>query len=191
MRKNYLEYLKSKCESFFKDSSVFEIILYGSYTKGKIDFNDIDLLIIFQETNLKHRTNKAQELKNSIKENLKKPVDVKTINLKELFDKNFLPRKNVLIEGISLKDGIRLSKKLGFEGRVIFSYSLKNLTHNEKTKFSYSLNGRNTKGLLKKTESKKLGRGVISTPIENSYIIESLLNKYNIDFSKKNTLISL
>mgnify|MGYP001560026122 CR=1 FL=1 len=125
MQKNYLESLKSISKKFIKKEKIFDIVLYGSTVKGKEEERDVDLLIIFEDLELKKRTEISQDFKSNIK-SIVKNLDVKTINLKEFFDINFLARQNILIEGISLIDDLPISNRLGFEGFSIFSYNLKN-----------------------------------------------------------------
>ena len=187
MQKDYLNYLISKSKKFVKKNQIFDIILYGSSVKGKLDINDIDIVIIFQEKSLKERLEIAQEFKRKIKSNLK--IDMKTINIKELFEKDFLARQGILIEGYSLLHREKFSKRLGFKGYSIFTYNLKNINHNEKTKFTYALIGRRgEKGMLKQTNACSLGKGAVKIPIENSIIFEDFLKKWELNYKKENIL---
>lgn len=189
MQEDYLKYLKLESKKFAKQHNILDIILFGSVVKGKQEAGDIDLLIIFKDETLKNRTEIGQRFKRVVKK-IKNP-DVKTINLKELFDEDFLARQGVLIEGFSLLKNKAFSKSFGFEGYALFSYSLKNLNHNEKTKFTYVLIGRNKEGILKQTNTKHLGRGSVMVPIQNSLMFEEFLEKWKISYTKKNILVSL
>ena len=139
---------------------------------------------------LKERLNLAQNFKNKIKSNLN--LDIKTINLKELFEKEFLARQGILIEGYSLPHKEKFSKRLGFIGYSIFTYNLLNLNHNEKTKFTYALIGRRgEKGMLKQINSITLWKGAVKIPIENSIIFEDFLKRWNLNYKKENILEAL
>ncbi len=187
MQENYLRCLASESKRFAKKKGIFDILLYGSIVKGKINAEDIDILLIFDSENLKKRTELAHEFKEIIKD--KKKVDIKTINLKELFESDFLARQGILIEGYSLLFNEDFSRRIGFVGKSIFSYTLKKLNHNEKTKFTYALIGRrNEPGILKRTESVPIGRGAIKSPIKNSLIFEEFLQRWKINYTKKNIL---
>lgn len=189
MLKNYLRLLKLKSKKF-KNKDIFDIILYGSVIKGKIEARDIDILIIFNELSLNKRAEIAQRFKEKIASGINK-LDIKTINLSELFDSDFLARQAVLAEGCSLVYDMPLSEKIGFLSYILFTYNLKNLNHNEKTRFTYSLIGRNkNKGVLKKLNAKPLGKGVVLLPIENSLIFEDFLKEWKISHNKRNILIS-
>ena len=190
MQKNYLESLKSVSKKFTKREKIFDIVLYGSTTKGKDEGRDIDILIIFENLKLKKRTEISQDYKKNVKE-LVKNIDVKTINLKEFFDKEFLARTGVFVEGISLVYKTPFSERLGFEGYILFTYDLKNLSHNKKTKFIYALIGRKKEGMLKKLEAKHLGRGAIIVPIKNGLIFEEFLERWKINYKLKRILVSI
>ncbi|OGJ20405.1 hypothetical protein A3K73_00130 [Candidatus Pacearchaeota archaeon RBG_13_36_9] len=190
MLKNYLKYLESECEKFAKQQKLFDIVLYGSSVKGKEEAGDIDLLLVFEDENLKERVRVAQELKEILSKKLKN-IDLKTINLKELFEKEFLARQGILIEGHSLLYNKDFSKRLGFEGAALFTYNLKGLNHNEKTKFTYALIGRNGPGMIKKLGVEALGRGAVMVPVKESLVFEDFLQKWKLNYKKKNILISL
>lgn len=190
MLKNYLEHLESVCKKFSKKHNLFDIVLYGSAAKGKEEARDVDILLIFKEKKLKERTDISQELKEILHKRIEK-IDIKTINLEGLFEKGFLARQGILIEGYSLLHNIPLSKKLGFKGYALFTYNLKNLNHNEKTKFTYALIGRKSQGIIKQLNAEPLGKGAIIVPVENSLIFEDFLQKWKINYNKKNVLVSL
>ena len=104
--------------------------------------------------------------------------------------KEFLARQGILIEGYSLPHKEKFSKRLGFIGYSIFTYNLLNLNHNEKTKFTYALIGRNNEGILKITNSNQFGKGSISVPIENSEMVEDFMKKWKVNYRKKKILIA-
>ena len=188
IQNNLLKFLKFESKKFV-NKEVFDIIIYGSSVMSKEEPGDTDIIIIFKEKALKERLDIAQEFKNRIKGKVKNP-DIKTINLIELFDLNFLARQGIIAEGYSLIDSKSFSSKMGFKGYVLFTYSLKNLNHNEKTKFTYSLIGRNSKGMLEISEAVSLGKGAFVVPIEKSILFEDFLKQWKINYKSKKTLIS-
>lgn len=190
MLKSYLKYLISVCKKFAKQHNIFDIILYGSAVKGKEEARDIDLLLIFLGTKLKERTNIAQKLKGILKKKIER-IDIKTINLLELLGKEFLARQGIFVEGYSLLHNVAFSERLGFKSYALFTYNLKNLSHNEKTKFTYALIGRNREGIIKELNAEPLGKGAIIVPIKNSLIFEDFLQRWKINYKKKDILISL
>ena len=189
MQKDYLKYLISISKKFSKNKDIFDIVIYGSSIKGKINERDVDVLVIFKEKSLNERIEIVQKIKETIKEKIKN-IDLKTINLSELFEREFLARQAILSESYSLIYKIPFSERMGFENYILFTYSLKNLNHNEKTKFVYSLIGRNREGILQKLKAKSLGKATLIIPIENSIIFEEFLQKWKIKYNKKNIMIS-
>ena len=187
MQKSSLEYLKSESRKF-KDSQLFDIVLYGSSVKSKEEPRDTDILIIFKEKNLNERLEIAHKFKEKIKKRISNP-DVRAINLIELFDLNFSARQGIFTEGYSLIDNLSFSSRIGFRGYALFTYSLKSLSHNNKTKFTYSLIGRNGKGMIEKTNAVPLGKGAIIVPIEKSIMFEDFLNLWKVNYKMKKALI--
>ena len=190
MLENYSKYLASLCKKFAKENDVFDIVIYGSIMKGKDDARDVDILLIFKEKKLNERVEISQKLKEILRKK-RLHVDIKSINITELFEKEFLARQGILVEGLSLVYGINMSQRLGFESYSLFTYKLTNLNHNEKTKFTYALIGRTSEGMIKQLQAKPLGKGAIIVPIDKSIIFESFLNRWNINYKKSNILISL
>ncbi len=189
MQKNYLKYLISRSKKFAQKKEIFDILLYGSSVKGKEKPRDTDILMLFERTPLKERTEIAHEFKIFISKKYK--TDVKTINLKELFEREFLARQGVLIEGYSLLHKEKFSERLGFGGYSLFNYNLKNFNHNKKTKFTYALIGRrNEKGIIKQLDIIPCGKGVYKVPIENSLVFEEFLIKWGVEYNKENILVS-
>lgn len=190
MSKNYLKFLELNCKKFKKENKeIWDIVIYGSFVKGKTDFNDIDLVIIFQSVPLNKRLETSQKLKHILKKEIK-DIDIKTMNFEDFFDENFLARQGILIEGLSLIKNKPLAELMGFGGYSIFSYNLKNLNHNKKTQFTYALSGRKSVGVLKSLKGISLGRGAVKIPIKQSIEFESFLQKWNIEYKKRNILES-
>src|SRR3989338_5720745 len=119
MQNSLLKYLKSESKKSL-DKRIFDIVIYGSYVKSKKEPNDIDIVIVFFNESLNERLSFAQEFKNKLKEKIKN-LDIKAINLPELFDKNFLARAGITSEGYSLLTDSPFSLKMGFKGYSLFS----------------------------------------------------------------------
>ena len=189
MPKDYLNYLTLESKKFAKKNDVFDIILYGSFVKGKDEARDIDILVIFKQKNLKERTDLVQDFKEILTKKINN-IDLKTINLRELFEKELLARQSILVEGYSLLSDMALAEKIGFKGYALFTYNLQKLNHNEKTKFTYALSGRKTEGLKGKVKAEHLGKGVVLVPINKSSIFESFLKEWKIKYKSKKVLAS-
>lgn len=188
MSKNYLNLLDSACKKFVKGREIVDVVLYGSAVKGKEEARDVDIIIIFSGKTLRERQSMVQELKLELKKTAEN-VDVRSINMAELFDATFLARQNIIIEGISLLDKKPLAEKLGFKGYAIFTYNLKNFSHNKKTKFNYALSGRASLGVLKSLGGSSLGRAALQIPIKNSYEFEEFLKKWGVNYKMNYALV--
>jgi len=186
---NFLKLIISKSKKYKKNKEIFDIVLYGSLVRRKRKVNDIDILFIFYQLPLKERLIITQQFKKEI--STIRNIDIKTINLDELFSKNFLAKQGVLIEGISLIDNKPFSEKIGFNGFGLFSYKTTQLSNTEKVRFSYALNGRRKEiGFLERVEGKKIGNGVFLIPIKNSELFYEFLEKWKIEFKIKKILVS-
>lgn len=188
IQSNLLSFLKSESKKFAGED-IFDIVIYGSSVMSKEEPEDIDIAIIFKEKGLKERLDIAHEFKNKIRVKIKN-LDVKAINLIELFDSNFLAKQGIFAEGYSLVDGQAFSSKIGFKGYSLFTYSLKSLNHNEKTKFTYSLIGRKDKGMIDKVGAVPLGKGAVIVPIEKGILFEDFLKQWKVNYKTKKALIS-
>ncbi len=195
MLNSSLKKLASACRRFAKRHALFDIVLYGSSVRGKQEAGDTDLLLIFRTEPLKLRAEMAQDLKGILDREVtgqeKGRLDVKTMNLDDLFDGSFLARQGVLVEGYSLLHGAPLAERLGFSGYTLFTYNLKNLTHTQKTRFTYALIGRNREGMREKLSAQALGKGALIVPMRNSYAFEAFLQRWDVAYKTKRILVSL
>jgi len=186
---NFLKLIISKSKKYKKNKEIFDIVLYGSLVRRKRKVNDIDILFIFYQLPLKERLIITQQFKKEI--STIRNIDIKTINLDELFSKNFLAKQGVLIEGISLIDNKPFSEKIGFNGFGLFSYKTTQLSNTEKVRFSYALNGRRKEiGFLERVEGKRVGNGAFLIPIKNLELFYEFLEKWKIEFKIKKILVS-
>ena len=171
-----------------KNKDIFDILVYGSFTKGKYDPRDIDIAVIFREAKLKERLEKIQLIKRKIKS---KKIDIKAYLLEDLFKKEVFSRSGLFLEGVSVFDGRSFSRKIGFKGFVLYVYNLRGKTHTDKVKFNYVLSGRNGKGIVEMLEGKHLSPGTILMPVKNSFEFEDVLKLHKISFKKKNMLVQI
>lgn len=176
---------KSLKKKIGSDKDILDVILYGSHPKGKSKPRDIDVMVVFLRGRLEDRLNKIQEIKEEWNDD---KLDIKQSLVTDFLSPEFFARTGILLEGVSLLDNKRISAKLGFKGYSVFSYDLKNLDHNDKIRFGYVLAGRNSRGILKKLNAVKLGKGAVKIPIENSLEFEEVLNMHNIRYKKSDVL---
>jgi len=175
-----------------KHRKVFDVILYGSTIKGKEKPNDFDFMLILRGAKEGERFDLAFEFKEKLLD-LGFPhekLDVKAINLENLFDPNYLTTPGILIEGFSLTKGRPIHELMNGESYALFTLNLSRLDGNNKTKFQFALKGRDGKGrVIKELNGSYLGPWVIMIPIENTHKfrilgvlgsrVQELLNVWN------------
>ncbi|MCK5022568.1 MAG: nucleotidyltransferase domain-containing protein [Candidatus Aenigmarchaeota archaeon] len=189
-RSSVLPELKLISSNFAKKrKKIWDICIYGSFVRGKIKSNDIDIAIILKEPLcVNKKLEIAQELRSHLKE-LEHEFDVKCVDIKDFIDPSFMAGAGIIGEGFLLVKGRKLSEVLGFKSYAIFTYNLKNLTNSEKVMFNYSLNGRRGEsGLLDITNSEHIGSGVLKTPVEKSEEFKEFFEKHKIDFKMSKSL---
>jgi predicted nucleotidyltransferase len=188
MSEEYPKSLVSRSREFRKKNpEILDIIIYGSSATGKSNPRDIDIMLLFKDVQLGKRLTYAQEFKTAIRGEFP-GADVKTMNLMDLFDRNFLARQGILLSGVSLITKERMCEKLGFRAYAIFSYNLKGMDHNQKTKFNYALNGRLAEGVLKSLKGISLGRGSVKIPVESGSEFEEFLEGWKVRYKKEHVL---
>ena len=153
-----LSAIKSKVKIYLKDPEILDIILFGSYIKGKNEPNDIDLAII------------------SDKKEIKKigGFHISLIKPKEIFFNPPSIINTLFREGYSLKNNKFLSEVMRFKSKILFSYSLTNLNPSTKVKIVKLLRGNNSKGMVKEYGGEWIARQVFIVPLNAEYIIEKL-----------------
>ena len=182
-----LEKLK-KCLISEKKENIFDIVVFGSLVKGKLNPRDADILFVFLNGTLKERLNLIQEIKNKLKNKIQIDLDIKQALLKDLFSAEFLARTGILLEGFSIFKNKKFCETLGFHSYALFWYDLKSLNHTEKVKFNYILAGRNQKGVIELFNGARLMSGVVKIPVEHSLEFENILKNNKINYNKKNIL---
>ncbi len=179
-----LEQLRKKLDlNWIKKNNVWDVVLYGSYARGKTDSNDIDLAIILKEKiSVKNKMILGQELRKMLA--FKGIVlDVKMLDFDDLLNPGVLNRESVLSEGISIIKKDYVAERFGFAPFVLIEYELKKLTPSKKKMFYYALQGR-TKGtgILAQIKGTLISNEVIKIPLKSYEEIKSLLEEHAISY---------
>ncbi|MFT4310765.1 MAG: nucleotidyltransferase domain-containing protein [Candidatus Woesearchaeota archaeon] len=112
-----------------------DIILFGSSVKGKNNYQDIDILIIFTKT-----------INKDIEYALRKSIansHITSITQEEFALDTFRAKEGIFLEGISLLTHKNISHSIGFDSFAFIQYDLQSLTKSQKVQFYYALQGRN------------------------------------------------
>ena len=174
-------------------------ILYGSAARGELtEASDIDLMLIFD---VPHNPETGGELEDAhrILGEIKteRRLQIIATNLKQALDPDFLD--NISREGLIIygKPVILTTENLQLKPYVIYTYTVKGLPQMKKSRLQRALKGYKVvrklggkvyksekNGLLKTLQAKKLGKGVMMVPQENSKALEKLFTQHNIKHVK-------
>ncbi len=166
--------LKKICE---REKLVVDIILFGSAVREKAKPNDVDVAVLFREENYEEMDRVSYEIKklgDSLDLNLHiEPLAIDNIHTEPVY-------LSLIHEGFSVRHGDFINKKLKTESMLLVTYSLKNLTHSQKTLFGYALKGRKegAKSILRESGGEAIGRNNILVPVEKSEKIRSFLDSW-------------
>jgi len=165
LKKNLQKILK-------KYDFVVDIIIFGSYLKGRDNPKDIDLAFIVKE--------KEIDLIPSIKKDLGiDKVHLEFILVEKVYSNTLF--LSLLNEGYSVREETYLRKILGTRPMRLYSYDLKHLaTRSQKTLFGIALNK-----TLVKVNGKRIGIGVILIPIRQTSFFEDFLEVWGLKYKTR------
>ena len=182
MLKELLRNMKflSKIQNILKEDEeeILDIIIFGSFVKGKEKPKDLDLLVVY-----KAKIN--SELSYKIKKQLETfgfEIDLVSKSYSDLFKTDFLAREAYLSEGYSLVQKKFIAEGLGYKSMVIFRYDIKNFNKSQRMRFYYSLYGRNSEGMIKRLKLYKFSERIIISLIEESENVKEYLNSWGIKY---------
>jgi len=182
-----LKILESKSLLFFKKHpELLDIVLFGSFRKGKEHPEDADVILLFKE---KKNFDVLQEYRRLVESALKMEVDALGKSYAELFDSSFLARTAFLSEGYSLVRKRSISESLGYEAKILFTYNLQGKSKSERMRFYYSLYGRNSVGMLNKLKAEKYTDTVILCPTSTQTEMREFLTSWKVEFKEKSVLM--
>jgi len=174
-------------------------ILYGSAARGELtEGSDIDLMLVFDVPHNPETGGELEVAHRILGEiETERRLQVVATNLKQALDPDFLD--NISREGLIIygKPLILTTENLQLKPYIIYTYSVKGLPQTEKTMLQRALKGYKVvrklrgkvyksekNGLLETLQAKKLGKGVIMVPQENSKALEKLFTQHNIKHVK-------
>lgn len=172
---------KSIIERFYEKnkSEIVDILIFGSVVRGKIEANDLDLLLISLK---KMDTDIIYVLRKDI-EKMYKNISIKNITYSELFGESFKAKGAFISEGYSLINKNFISSAMGYTSFYLFKYKLKGFNKSERMRFYYSLYGRGgSKGMLKTLNAKKFSESVLLVPVEKTEEAKEYLGNIKVPY---------
>ena len=140
-----------------------DIVLFGSFVKGKLEPKDIDIALLM----------KSQADISKIKDGIKSALMNADI---EIVDSIYSPLWAVLMrEGFSVRKNKFLFEIYRLEPVVLYKYSLKKLNPVQKVQFT-----RGIKRILKDTKGKILSRAVVLVPLNKKIEFDEFLLTWNL-----------
>lgn len=167
--------------TWIKKNEVWDVVVYGSYARGKVDAHDIDVAIILSKpASIKKKMELCQELRTALS-NEEHSMDVKAVDIGDLMNVSFLAREAILAEGRSLLKKGCLAERFGFKNFAIIEYSFKNLTPAKKKMFYYALQGRKKgTGILAKIGGRIISKGVLQVPTAHYEEVVNLFKQHGV-----------
>ncbi len=163
MKKNLKRILK-------RYDDVEDIIIFGSFVKGRDNPKDIDLAFIVKEKDVK------------LASKLKKDIGVKKAHLDfitfdDIYSSLFL---SLLNEGYSVKQDGFLRDISKIRPMRLYAYDLKHLNKSKKTLFGIAL-----KKNLKKIKGDRVSIGAVLVPINQTSYFEDFLEVWEMKYKTK------
>lgn len=167
----FAELKKSLKKLLRRYNSIKDIIIFGSFVKGRDSPKDIDLAVIVAEKDLNMVT--------AIKEEVGiEDIHITLMEFEDIYSGGLF--LSLLKEGYSLKEDDFLKNRLGIRPVRFYIYDLKHLDKSKKTMFGIALRKN-----LQKTKGEKIGAGAVLIPIEQASYFEDFLDVWGMKYKTK------
>ena len=172
MNSKELSRIKKDFKKILRDNQVYDIILFGSFVKGKLNPQDIDVALI---------TDKDYEKIKGYHTSFISIID---------FFKPIGLINTLLREGYSLKKNKAFSEIYGFRNRCLFRYELSDLSASKKVQVVNFLRGKGGEaGLVLEKKGEWLSNQVFLSPVICESIFENFFINSKVKFRKYHILI--
>jgi len=148
-----------------------DIIIFGSFVKGRDNPKDIDLAFIVKEKDIK------------LAHLIKKELGINKVHLEFITSDDIYSSPlflSLINEGYSIKKNDFLKNILKIKPMRVYSYDLKHLNKSKKTLFGMAL-----KKTLKKIKGDKLSIGAVLIPISQTSYFEDFLEVWEMKYKTK------
>mgnify|MGYP000480483701 CR=1 FL=1 len=155
------------------DSGVIDVVLFGSYVKGKSIPKDIDVLVIF------HDAVPSEKLIDVEVKLSDEGLDAVCIHYSHLLKEQHL-FSSILLEGISLRSGNRFFESAGMISLVFFIYKHE-LSSTDRVRFYRAIKSLETTDFI--------GKGIIISEVSESAAVEEIFKRFRIKYIKLPAMI--
>ena len=153
-----------------KYNKINDFIIFGSAVKNKNLPKDIDVMLITDTKDL--------ELLKKVKSGLKEKIHLDVMDNKSILYQPII--KGLFVEGYSIKKKKFLRDTHGIKPMKLYSYGLKSFNNVKKVQFSKAL-----VKTIKKINAKKIGKGAVLVPINQSGYFEDFLDAWGLKYKTK------
>lgn len=168
-------------KNWVKKNKASDVVLFGSFVRGKSLPNDVDLCILIKDQDEKKTLDLVDSLAQVLKDS-KFKFQINLLTSSDFMGGNSLA-KTLLNEGFSIKEEKKFAQTFGFKNQSLFTYSLKNFNASERVKLHYLLNGRaGTRGILKEIKGSLIGKGAIIVPTENEDFLKEIFDRWKVSY---------
>ncbi len=179
---NEFSILKKKWNRQWK-ANVVDILLFGSAVKGRSNPNDIDLCIVFRDKVDFSIVKEAESI-------LGDKFHISSLIVDNFFTNIHSLAKTVLFEGKSILTNKTLTKSLGFDSSLFFSYNLSKEDNSKKVRFVYLLRGRgNDLGLVKRWGGEFVSNNAFILPVDRDNETQEVFDSWKVNFKRKRLLL--
>ncbi len=167
-------------------NNIADIFIIGSSIKNKLKPNDLDLIVLFKEKNLKQVEDNLFEIKEGL--DFIKSVHIEPIFADSMFSEGIF--LTLMHEGFSIRYSKPISDSLNLKSYSIFSYNLENLSKIDKVRFAQALYGRKGKGLLFESRGISLGAGSFMVDVGREELFKEFFIKWKVKYRRKRAFVS-
>ena len=162
-----LSEIKNKLGKVLNDKEVHDVIIFGSFIKGKTKPEDIDIAIISDREKFKI-----------------KGFHISVISINDFFKPVGLIN-TLLREGYSLIRNKSFSEVYGFKNQCLFKYELSDLPASKKVQVVNFLRGRrDEKGLVLEKGGEWISNQVFLCPVLSDFIFDGFFINSKVKFKK-------
>lgn len=157
-----------------------DIVLFGSFVRGKAHPNDLDILLIFTS-----KVDKEVEYAfRKMLQNRFPAFEISIISKTQATWKedSFSARDSIFFEGVSLLRNCTLASEYGQTSFGLFLYNIKDFTNTQRTRFYYALNGRESSGMIKEFEGMRFSHNQILVPVRTIELAKEFFTHWKVEF---------
>jgi len=163
--------VKKKLGKYLKNNGVVDIVLFGSFVKGKALPKDVDVVVIGEKIKIEG-------------------FHVSYLSLNDFVVNPPMLVRTILKEGYSLRYNKPFSARFKYLSKSLYKYDLKGLSASEKVKIVNFLRGKKgDKGLVVERGGEWLVNQVFFAPVGEDHVFEKFFINMKVKFKKYDLLM--